>query len=272
MRARRTAFLVLALLGGCATEREVKVALPITRLELPDAGPRRFDLAVGTGAREQALLTSDQRTVPPNPSAPLLTDRDDGLLRFDANLHPLVSVSAKASGGLAGLQGKFMPLHDGPFKLALTASGASGDETFEYDDGTTFARTSAKSSLFDAALILGVQLQPTLELYGGPWVSRLHYHGHHFSNRGSNPDFATDYEGDLHAHGGNLGIATTFGHWGRLLLEYSHARIRGGTSREEIGRGALALEIYFGKRHRAPPDEDAPVKVVPVDAPEQPAR
>ncbi|MGQ0586247.1 MAG: hypothetical protein ACT4PK_03480, partial [Gammaproteobacteria bacterium] len=98
----------------------------------------------------------------------------------------------------------------------------------------------------DFAAIFGWRFDPTLIVYGGPWFSTVRYRGHHFSDRGANPDVEFDYRGDIDGVGANAGLAFTPGRWGRVLVEYSHASLTGGSTRERVGYPALAMEIYFG--------------------------
>jgi len=41
-------------------------------------------------------------------------------------------------------------------------------------------------------------------------------------------------------------VGASFRRWGRMLAEYSHARVEGGQTEEDVGRVALSLEIFFG--------------------------
>lgn len=232
---------------GCVGDREAIVRVPISRLELPEQGPRLFNIGFGVTGEAQAVLTNDQASTPPDPVNPGIREDRDGILRFEASPIPLLSVSLKGASDLGQVQAKLMPLRGrGPFQVAATVAYGGGEDEFNYNDGAVVAKTDAKSSLRDAALILGWRADQTLMLYGGGWYSHLHYRGHHRSDRGSAPDFAADYDGRVEAVGGNVGLAANFGRWGRSLAEYSHARVRAGQSRDDVGHGALTLEFFFG--------------------------
>jgi len=235
------------LASGCAGERDVLVKIPISRLELPEPGPRRMDVAFGPTGEAKAFLTRDQANVAPDPQHPQLKEDDDGMLRFDALVHPSVQVSLKTMSGYVGVQGKLMPLREaGPFSFALTLGFAGSEDDFEFNDGATAARTTVDCNLRDFAAIFGWRFDRTMIVYGGPWYTRVDYDGHHFSDRGGNPDVEFDYDGEVEAVGVNVGVGYTPGRWGRLILEYSHASVRGGSTQEQVGYPALLFEISFG--------------------------
>jgi len=246
--------LVLTLIAsGCAGERDVIIKIPISRLELPEPGPRRMDVGFGPIGEAKAFLTRDQANVAPDVQQPEFSEDDDGMLRFDALVHPAVQVSLKTLSGYVGVQGKYMPIRDaGPFSFAVTLGFAGSEDAFDFNDGATIARTTVNSDLRDLAAIFGWRLDRTVIVYGGPWYSAVDYHGHHFSDRGGNPDVEFDYRGEVEAVGANVGVGVTPGRWGRLMLEYSQARLRGGSARERVGYPALAFEISFGPLRPAP--------------------
>ena len=265
---KRLAVVLVALLAsGCAGEREARIHVPLSRLDLPEQGTRMFDITVGTTGQAEVTLTDDQAEVAPDPSNPKVEEQDGGILRFDASPVPLLTLSLKGYSGLTGVQAKFLPFQDsgGAFSAALTAGYAAGDDDFTYNDGNTFAHTTIKSSLRDYALVLGVKVAPTILLYGGPYVSDVNYRGHHFSDRGGDPDVELDYAGEVEARGANAGVGLSFGRWGRMLLEYSLAKVTAGRFEDSLGQGSLALEIFFGKLLGPVKVEDAdePVEVVP---------
>ena len=240
------ALLALAALG-CAGERDVIVKVPISRLELPEPGPRRMDIGLGPTGEAKAYLTRDQANVAPDVRRPEFTEEEDGMLRFDALVHPALQVSLKTLSGYVGIQGKLMPIQDaGPFSFALTLGFADSEDDFDFNDGATVARTTVDCGLRDVAAIFGWRLDRTVIFYGGPWYTEVDYHGHHFSDRGGNPDVEFDYRGEVEAAGANVGMAFTPGRWGRVIVEYSQARLRGGSEKERTGYPALAFEIFFG--------------------------
>ena len=248
MNPRLAVVALLALVApGCATESDVIVKIPISRLELPEPGPRRMDIGFGPVGEAKAFLTRDQANVAPDSQRPEFTEDEDGMLRFDALVHPAFQVSLKAVSGYVGVQGKLMPIrHAGPFSFALTLGFAGSKDEFDFYDGATDARTTVNCDLRDLAAIFGWRFDRTMIVYGGPWYSVVDYHGHHFSDRGGNPDVSFDYSGEVKAAGANVGVAVTPGRWGRVIVEYSQARLEGGSSKERVGHPALAFEIFFG--------------------------
>lgn len=265
---KRLASVLLALLAsGCAGEREVRIQVPLSRLDLPEQGPRMFGITVGSIGEARVTLTGDQADVAPDPQDPLVEENNGGLLRFDASPVPLLTLSAKGYDGVGGVQAKFLPFQDSgsPFSAAITVGYAAGDDDFTYNDGDTFAHTTIKTSLRDYALVLGVKVAPAILLYGGPYLTDANYRGRHFSDRGGDPDVELDYAGEVEARGANAGAAFGFGRWGRMLLEYSHAKVAAGRVEESVGQGSLALEIFFGKPLGPVKvdDADEPVEVVP---------
>jgi len=240
--------LALALVAsGCATERDVIVKVPLSRLETPEPGPRRLNVSLARTGEAKAYLTRDQANVAPDTRNPTFSEDDDLMVRFDGRVQPWLQLSFRGVSNYGAVQAKFMPLQDaGPLSFAFTVGAGGSEDDFDYNDGGTAARTTVDSDLIDLAAILGWRFDPSLMVYGGPWFTEVNYSGHHFSDRGANPDVEFDYSGDLSVIGANLGLAASFRRWGRLLVEYSRATIDGGSTEADIGRVALSLEVFFG--------------------------
>jgi hypothetical protein len=273
------AAVALALLSACAHERKVDAYLPITRMELPEAGDRAFTGGVGSVGLARLRLTEDQTAQAPDTTQPDIQQGVGALTRFDASPTPMLSLGARVYGKGGGGQVKLMPLQPAlegtPFALAFTAGYSESREDFD-EDGEWFdfcffwcedeedptAHTHVRQRLVDYAAIVGVRIAPAWMVFGGPYRSHTHYGGHHRSNGGPETQFADEAT----ASGGNLGVAWTLGRWGRVIGEVSGADVRAHASRERVWMPSLAYQIDFGSTLRPiVPEREEPVEVVPLE-------
>lgn len=259
-----------------SSEREVFVRIPVSRLELPEPAPRQFGAGPAVGGEALVTLTKDQTTTAPNPDAPEFSDNTTQIARFDFQVQPTLGLAFKSQrDGLAQGQIKWIALGPGtlvqPLSLALTASyGISlGDNDFVFNAGPDNARTKLDQSVVDLAMVFGFKLSPQWMAYGGPYYARTDYDGTHSADRGNDPDVNIKFEGQAELIGGNIGLAWSYANWGRLLAEYSLARVEAGRRADRIGHAAFSAEFFFGRRlePELSDDSDPAVQVVPVENP-----
>ncbi|MEK6807090.1 MAG: hypothetical protein AABY95_10640 [Pseudomonadota bacterium] len=259
------------LLAACASEREVMVRVPVSRLELPEPAPRKFGAGPAFGGEARARLTPDQTTTVPDPDAPELSGEFTQIARFDFQMQPTLGFALKGyQDGLAQAQIKWIALGPGterkPLSLALTAAYGFARGNVEFAGFNDSARTEFDQSVMDLALIFGFKLDPQWMLYGGPYYVRSDYDGSHSAQRGGDPDVNFKFEGDIQLTGVNLGVAWSYADWGRLLAEYSLARVEAGRRNDRLGQAAISAEFFFGRRADPVMAEapNPPVEVVPV--------
>jgi hypothetical protein len=274
MRAACALALGALLLSGCAADREVYVQVPLSRMELPEAPARVLGIGVGGQGAVRARLTDDQSTTTPDPVNPKLEHKTSGQLRFDWLVAPQVQVSLRNWGeNLAGAQLKWyamQPVADSAMSLALTAGYGVARSKFDYDLDPV-AHTQIHQTLTDFGLVLGVRIDRSTLLFGGPYASRNRYTGHYYASRGSNPDVDQDFEGHVNIVGANLGVAYTPKSWVTLAGEVSSAQVKAGAVTDTPVTGTLMAQFNFGPRRRDAAGAEAPVVVVPVED-EKPAQ
>jgi hypothetical protein len=264
----RALALAALLLAGCATEREVVVQVPLSRMELPEPAARTLGIGIGGQSAVRAELTQDQTTTSPDPDHPVIEHESNGQLRFDWLVAPSVQVSLRNWGGnLAGGQFKWyalQPVADSRMSLALTAGYGTARTKFDFDPNPA-AHTSIRQSLVDFGLVFGLRVDRSLLVFGGPYASRNRYTGHYFSTRGSNPDVENDFEGDINIAGANLGLAYSPRDWFTLAGEVSAAQVKAGAVTEGPVSGTLMAQFNFGPRRHGADPGDGRVEVVPVE-------
>src|SRR5690349_13964055 len=120
--------LVALVASGCATEHNVIVKIPISRLESPEPGPRRMNVSLGRTGGAQAYLPPDLANVAADPQDPPVSEDADVMVRFDGRLQPWLQLSFRGISNYGGIQAKVMPLQEpGPLSFAFTV-GAGGSE------------------------------------------------------------------------------------------------------------------------------------------------
>lgn len=268
----------VAFTGGCAvsSDREVFLRMPVSRLDLPEVGDRYLSSGPGLAGFERVTLTKDQTTTSPNPGAPQFGNDDNELrANFDGALSPWMAISGVVYGeGQGMLKAKLIPLQQGRFSGAVSlgfGEDLSGEnQDFVYNaDSNLYSTTHVEGHLVDGALIFGWRASTPMLLYGGPYYTRLSYHGHYFSSRGSNPDIDEDFGGDVSQLGANVGVAYRLASWARLLGEYAEARFTGGDSRKTDGRFSFTFQFEFGPRMTPVLREpERPIEVVPPVKPD----
>lgn len=255
------------MLSACATEREVAVLVPLSRMELPEAGARSIGIGVGAAGAIRAELTQDQTTTAPDPKAPTLEHETTGQLRFDWLMAPQLQVSLRNWGrDLSGGQLKWyavQPRLGSALSMAVTVGYGAARENFDFDGLPEDSHTHFRQTLADLGVVFGIRVDKNVLLFGGPFASRNRYRGHYFSARGSNPDVDQDFSGHINLTGVNLGIAYSPRNWFTLAGEVSSAQVQAGDVQETPVEGTLLAQFNFGPRTRAPEQAEPPVEIVP---------
>jgi len=240
------------LLAGCASDRQVYLEVPITRLEPPTPAPRMLGIGLTSAAAARVELTPDQTTTTPTTDTPAIRAQHTAQAHFDIQPVPPVQISLRAFGhNVEGGQVKWLPVRPLPGEhaaLAFTFAYGQGKSKFDFDGGSSPSHTSINQTMLDGAMILGWQIDDRLLLFGGPYYSHHSYDGSYSSTRGSNPDVNTDFEGVATARGGNVALAVTPAPWVQIAGEFSEARIIAGSSARTVGRGSVSIQFFFGPR------------------------
>lgn len=269
-------FLLVALvLSGCAAappgaeihgDNTVFVAIPTSRLELPEPAPRRYGAGFGAGSLAKYDLTTDQINRSPAEPRDAHHTSLDGLARLDWQVDRSAAFSILAKGDEVPLgQVKWTPWQPGAVgetgSLAFTAAFGMRNREFsssrtcgsDWSCSPASARTEVRRSLADAAVIFGHRLNSHRTLFGGPFYTHVSYDVSHFSDRGSAPDTGSTLHGSAQIAGVNLGIAWRDGRWVRLLAEVSYAEVDFGSTRDHVWHAGLSNQFSFGPRTRQPP-------------------
>lgn len=242
-RVRTGVVLALPFLTGCA----ITLNVPVNRFESPESsGSGQIFLEGGIQGASKAIIVSNTTASPPDVNSPAFERTSAGtvgvgvgiLERVDLSVRGQVNTPSLLKAKLQLLGSSSSRAARGTFSLAVSAGIGMGNKSQQ--DADVFTPVTAVSDVdfitYDAAVIAGYRLSPSVLLYGSGYRTRISVDG---KVTQISPSTIARFNGSAIQDGATLGLEMRTAYMSVMLeMGYGSARYQ-SASDDGVFFGAL---------------------------------